>query len=839
MVNDKLSRADLLQIYNEVRNKIRNGFPRNFWKGEMELERAKILTRYFIEEILNWSQEDVRNHLSQRTFYENGSRALLRPFNDSVFRAIENAYPGKFKKWEFRQNRMWKGHAGLKLAAEATRWLIEEKLKWPPEDVREKLCCDTFIINGFSGMLMECLNGSPYKAIENAYPGRYKEWEFSQNRMWKGKTGLELARKATKWLIEEKLKWSDGEIKAKLSQEVFKANGLRGMLAICFENSPYKAIENAYPGRFKPWEFTQLGMWQGEKGLELAREATKWLIEEILGWSDEEIKNKLTLDTFKEHGLGGMVSRCFNNSVIHAIENAYLGRFKPWDFRWNGMWQGDEGLKLAKQAIKWLIEGKLRGSKKDIKEKLSGKIFTENGLSGMLTQCFHGSSAEAINYAYPNEFKKWDFSQMGIWQGEEGKKLAEEATKWLIEEKLKWDEQDIKDKLSQKVFLENGLGSVLHVFNGSPYKAIENAYPRRFKPWEFTQNSMWSGKEGLELAKRAIRWLIEEKLKWGDEEIKLQLSQKTFSENGFSGLLNIFHGSPYQAIESTYPGRFKPWDFRQLGIWQGEEGLKLAKEATGWMIEEKLGWTDNEIKEKLTGQVFAENGLGGMLSQCFNQSTYKAIENAYPSRFKKVDFPQQGMWQGEEGLELAIQEVKWLIEERLKWSDEEIKGKLSQETFKENGLNGVLRYFNSSPYQAMESAYPCRFKKWEFTQRGMWEGEGGLKLAKEATRWLIEKKLKWSDEEVRDKLMQETFKQNGLNGMMSSAFYNSPYKAIENAYPGKFKEWEFTQNRMWKGEKGLNLAISAVKWLFEEKLKWSEEEIKEKLTRKTFKEHKL
>jgi hypothetical protein len=90
--------------------------------------------------------------------------------------------------------------------------------------------------------------------------------------------------------------------------------------------------------------------------------------------------------------------------------------------------------------------------------------------------------------------------------------------------------------------------------------------------------------------------------------------------------------------------------------------------------------------------------------------------------------------------------VKWLIEERLKWSDEEIKSKLSQETFKENGLNGVLRYFNSSPYQAMEAAYPGRFKKWEFTQMGMWEGEEGLKLAKEATRWLIEKKLKWSDD---------------------------------------------------------------------------------------------
>ena len=49
------------------------------------------------------------------------------------------------------------------------------------------------------------------------------------------------------------------------------------MLNTCFNNSPYQAINTAYPNKFKEWEFNLVpkNFWTTEKGAE----ATRWLIE--------------------------------------------------------------------------------------------------------------------------------------------------------------------------------------------------------------------------------------------------------------------------------------------------------------------------------------------------------------------------------------------------------------------------------------------------------------------------------------------------------------------------------------------------------------------------------
>ena len=108
----------------------------------------------------------------------------------------------------------------------------------------------------------------------------------------------------------------------------------------------------------------------------------------------------------------------------------------------------------------------------------------DNGLSGMLQQCFNNSPYEAVNSVYPNKFRQWEFKYIGkkYWSKERGL----EATKWLIEEKLNFDEEDIKDKLSANLFRDNGLGGMLYIcFNNSPYEAINSTYPNKYKIEEF------------------------------------------------------------------------------------------------------------------------------------------------------------------------------------------------------------------------------------------------------------------------------------------------------------------------------------------------------------------
>ncbi len=360
------------------------------------------------------------------------------------------------------------------------------------------------------------------------------------------------------------------------------------------------------------------------------------------------------------------------------------------------------------------------------------------------------------------------------------------VTKAMIEDVLKWSEEDVVKKLGTKTFKDNGLkGMLTNVFDGSSYAAINNAYPEKYKPWQFANvpNSYWT----KETAAEATIWLIEEKLKWSEEELLKKLSTKTFYDNGLRGMLDsVLNSSPYAAIDNAYPGKYKPWQFANVpnSYWTKE----TAAEATIWLIEEKLKWSEDTLLENLSARIFIENGLRGMLNSVFANSPYAVINNAYPGKYKPWQFAYvpNSYWTEE----TAIKATKWLIEEKLKWSEEELFKGLSIKVFIKYGLSGmILQVYNDSPYSAINSAYPDKYKPWQFQNvpSSYWNNE----TAAEATKWLIEEKLKWSEDTLLENLSARIFIKNGLRGMLTQVFANSPYAAINNAYPGKYVKSDF------------------------------------------------
>lgn len=303
------------------------------------------------------------------------------------------------------------------------------------------------------------------------------------NGFWQQPEALDNAAKCVKYLIEDILNLSENELKKQLSKKLFVNNGLCGMLSNCFNNSPIKAIELIYPNKFKPWELNQVpqGYWSCiNNGIE----ATRWLIEDRLKLTDEELKEQLSQKLFADNGLGGMLKHCFDASPIKAIKFAYPGKFKPWDFPQVplGYW---EDINHGIEATRWLIEEKLKLTDEELKEQLSAKLFADNDLGSMLKHCFDSSPYRAVNAAYPGKFKPWEFSYSirGYWEDISN---GIEATRWLIEEKLKLTDEELKEQLSIKLFEENGLSSVLrNCFDWSPYRAINAAYPGKFKKEDF------------------------------------------------------------------------------------------------------------------------------------------------------------------------------------------------------------------------------------------------------------------------------------------------------------------------------------------------------------------
>jgi len=105
-----------------------------------------------------------------------------------------------------------------------------------------------------------------------------------------------------------------------LAADVFKENGLGGMLTCRFNGSPYEAINFAYPGIFKPWELKNVprNFWN----IDTAVESTRWMVEKKLGMTADSAKN-ITRSHFVECGLAGMLTVMYRHDFKEALRAAY------------------------------------------------------------------------------------------------------------------------------------------------------------------------------------------------------------------------------------------------------------------------------------------------------------------------------------------------------------------------------------------------------------------------------------------------------------------------------------------------------------------------------------
>lgn len=343
-------------------------------------------------------------------------------------------------------------------------------------------------------------------------------------------------------------------------------------------------------------------------------------------------------------------------------------------------------------------------------------------------------------------------------------------------------------------------------------------------------NRTWDQPDSVAYGAEIVRYWVEKVMQWSDEDIKMLLSARIFYRYKLGGLISVFNGSPYQAINAAYPGRFKEWELKiaPFRFWTRENGIKAVK----WLIEEKLNWSDEEIKKNLSHAIFSENHLNAMLICCFGGCLYQAINAAYPGRFKERDLSRAPInyW----NYENAVTAIKWLIEEKFQWNEEDIKKNFSGQILTQNRLGGPFqKFFNGRTFQALEAIYPGRFKEWELpiAPKGFWTEENAIK----AVKWLIEEKLQWSDDDIKRQISVKTFRDNGLDGLINNCFKSSPFKAIDAAYPGRFKEWELPRvpKNFWTED----TAAKAIRWLIEEKLKWSDGEIKSKFSYVVLEKH--
>lgn len=245
---------------------------------------------------------------------------------------------------------------------EIVRFFLEEYLGYRTrQDILMKVRLDDFRKNKLGGLINLVYQTSPSRAAMDAFP-EYKmlPWEFHEchNSYWKGEAGITRAIEAFHEVFHNRMGISSKEdIKPYMNHESITELGLHGAFKRGFNSSLYTCAEFCFPGMFQPWELgshVDNGFWTEEKGIK----ALKWLLEEELNLTRDEIPHTLNRELLKKYDLYGMIQRCFNGNKETAIDKTYPGVYKPWELPrtevnyWNK--------ETVKEALDWLIYDKLK-----------------------------------------------------------------------------------------------------------------------------------------------------------------------------------------------------------------------------------------------------------------------------------------------------------------------------------------------------------------------------------------------------------------------------------------------------------------------------------------------
>jgi hypothetical protein len=179
-------------------------------------------------------------------------------------------------------------------------------------------------------------------------------------------------------------------------------------------------------------------------------------------------------------------------------------------------------------------------------------------------------------------------------------------------------------------------------------------------------------------------------------------------------------------------------------------------------------------------------------------------------------FPS-GFWVNrsqEEAKEVAIKLLRYLINERLKFSKEDVKREVSKKFLTKYKLHTASKLFGRSAIKYVMSCYPQEYEPWQFRKdkvpQSYWTNEENRI---NALKYVFEVEFKWSIEDIKEKLSWTIIEGNGL--MTLHSYYTCLFQLVNRVYPNeKVHPWEIKNSEVPNGTwKYKNNRIRAVKWL--------------------------
>lgn len=205
-----------------------------------------------------------------------------------------------------------------------------------------------------------------------------------------------------------------------------------------------------------------------------------------------------------------------------------------------------------KEIIREVILNRLKFTREDICQKLTYPFLGNYSLGGS-KKAFNFFIFTLIQFCFPEmDIRYWELNKVenGFWEKEHNRR---EFMLWVAnKEKIQLDSLVDLKRIDAKLIQSYGGSKALKI-GGGVFNLILLISKTDIKEWQVIKMPVWTEDK----VKVAVRWLIEEKLKWSKEEVINNISAKVFYNNDLGGLLSKYCGnSPITALQIAYPGEY-------------------------------------------------------------------------------------------------------------------------------------------------------------------------------------------------------------------------------------------------------------------------------------------
>lgn len=323
------------------------------------------------------------------------------------------------------------------------------------------------------------------------------------------------------------------------------------------------------------------------------------------------------------------------------------------------------------------------------------------------------------------------------------------ATRYIVEREIRRAPEELL-KEALLVFVAHGLGPALRRCGASVNRLLALAFPERIRPWmdSHVPPGYWYDAGHRQ---DAVRWLVERKLCLPQDGIadavhEGKITKQDFSTAGLTWLIkNIYRWSVAEALREAYPA-LKPWELMRrtpTSLWDGEEGRRNATQAICWALG-RAGLGREDMRAQSAAQLIRSAlrpwHLTAAFSIAFHGKAALALSCVFPDTYEPWELahlPREA-WNDPS---LRAKAVRWLLDRRgilpAEIPQALAQGRLTPETFKAAGLDGLLRV-TGSVWRAISDALPDRFRRWQLgaTPRSYWRSRSHVG---EAVRWALER----------------------------------------------------------------------------------------------------